>query len=57
MAKQSKKKEKYVNIKPHIEKIEEHEKNEERAFHRLAQAMGYRLPGAEPRRRHEVEEK
>ncbi len=49
--------EKYVNIKPHIEKIEEHERNEERAFHRLAQAMGYRLPGAEPRRRHEIEEK
>jgi hypothetical protein len=56
MVKKSKK-EAYINLKPHLDKIKQHEEGEERAFYRLAHAMGYRLPGGEPRRRHEVKEK
>lgn len=30
--------------------------HEERAFRRMAQSMGYRLPGADIRRKHEMEQ-
>ena len=57
MHKQSKRKnEKYIAVEPHLKEIQKHEHHEERAFRRLAQAMGYRLPGADIRRKHEMEQ-
>jgi len=59
MAARHKSKEKritYIEIEPRLQDTKNHEQHEERAFRRLAQAMGYRLPGAEARRKHELEE-